>query len=79
MNKLEDKVEALTSMMREFTVKGRTQQAKACGIRSLDHMTESCPQLQEDSSHKVNAIGFKTKTRIFKEGMTYTPTFTIWS
>ena len=45
VHKLEDKVEALTSMMRDFMVKNKTQQVKACGICSLDHATDTCPQL----------------------------------
>ena len=45
VHKLEDKVEALTSMMRDFMVKNKTQQVKACGICYLDHAIDTCPQI----------------------------------
>ena len=42
VHKLENKVEALTSMM---IYDKKNQQVKACGICSLDHATDTCPQL----------------------------------
>ena len=44
---LEQKVEELTSLMRQVVV-GNRQQVKACGICSIiGHATDMCPTLQE--------------------------------
>ncbi|XP_057526276.1 uncharacterized protein LOC130805520 [Amaranthus tricolor] len=48
VGKLEDQMQALTSMMRDFMVKEKAQQVTSCGIYSFNHPTDSCPQLQEE-------------------------------
>ena len=65
VHKLEDKVEALTSMMRDFMVKNKTQQIKACGICSLDHATDTCPKLQEETYEEAKTIGFLGQNQNF--------------
>ena len=59
VGKLEDQMQALTSMMRDFMVKGKAQQVKSCGICSFNHPTNSCPQLQEEGNEEVSSIGFQ--------------------
>ena len=61
VGKLEDQMQALTSMMRDFMVKGKAQQVKSCGICSFNHPTDSCPQLQEEGNEEVSAIGFQNQ------------------
>ena len=40
-------------------VKNKTQQVKAYGIYSLDHATDTCPQLQEESYEEAKVMGFQ--------------------
>ena len=55
---LEHKVEELTSLMRQF-ITGSHQQIKSCGICSnIDHATDMCPILHEESCQQANATGF---------------------
>ncbi|XP_074300457.1 uncharacterized protein LOC141631725 [Silene latifolia] len=53
---LESKVEDLTSLLREM-IMGNKQQVHACGICSSNgHVTDQCPQMQEETE-EVNAAG----------------------
>ena len=74
VGKLEDQMQALTSMMRDFMVKGKAQQVKSYGICSFNHPTDACPQLQEEGNEEVSAIAFKTKG--FKKEMIRFPVHT---
>ena len=65
VHKLEDRVETLTLMMRDFMVKNKTQQVKACGICSLDHASDTCPQLQEETYEEAKAMGFQGQNQNF--------------
>lgn len=59
-SELENHVAGLASMMREFIVNTKSAQVKACGICTfMGHPTDSCPQLQEESTEQVNATGFQ--------------------
>ena len=54
---LEHKVEELMSLMRQF-ITGSHQQIKSCGICSnIDHATDMCPTLHEESCQQANATG----------------------
>ena len=61
VGKLEYQMHALTSMMRDFMVKGKAQQVKSCDICSFNHPTDSYPQLQEEGNEEVSAIGFQNQ------------------
>ena len=46
-------------------VKNKTQQVKACGICSLDHASDTCPQLQEETYEEAKAMGFQGQNQNF--------------
>ena len=57
ISSLENRVEELTSLMRQFIIGGQ-QQIKSCGICStIGHATDMCPTLYEETNHQVNAAG----------------------
>ena len=48
----------LKDMVRRLTLQGTPQQLKACGICADQfHLTDACPQFQDDTNVEVNALG----------------------
>ncbi|CAH9051333.1 unnamed protein product [Cuscuta europaea] len=73
-NSLESQVAGLTSLVKDFLLNTKTQEAKVCGICSTHgHPTDSCPTLQEENSEQVNALGFQGQRRYDPQGNTYKP------
>ncbi|CAH9126488.1 unnamed protein product [Cuscuta epithymum] len=57
---LESQVVGLTSLVKDFLLKPKTQEVKVCGICSTQgHPTNSCPSIQEENFEQVNALGFQ--------------------
>ncbi|CAH9146939.1 unnamed protein product [Cuscuta epithymum] len=57
---LESQVAGLTSLVKDFLLKSKTQEVKVCGICTQQgHPTDSCPTLQENDTEQVNALGFQ--------------------
>ena len=55
---LENRVEELTSLVRQFISGGQQQQLKPCGICSIaGHATDMCPTLHEETNQQANAAG----------------------
>ncbi|KAL9247508.1 hypothetical protein vseg_020934 [Gypsophila vaccaria] len=56
-NSLEEKVDSLTSLMRDMMMGKKV--ARVCGICSTKgHISEHCPQMREERTEDVNAAGY---------------------
>nr|XP_027060889.1 uncharacterized protein LOC113687487 [Coffea arabica] len=57
ISSLQQQMSELTSVVRQLAMRD-TPRAKVCGIcTSMDHLTDSCPMLQEDGAEQVNMAG----------------------
>ncbi|XP_044471331.1 uncharacterized protein LOC123200247 [Mangifera indica] len=72
-NPLEQRLDKLTSLLEKFVV--NHPQVKACGICSnVEHSTDACPTLQEDTREDVNAVrGYQNQKRYDLYSNTYNP------
>ncbi|XP_044511506.1 uncharacterized protein LOC123229651 [Mangifera indica] len=72
-NPLEQRLDKLTSLLEKFVV--NHQQVKACDICSnVEHSTDACPTLQEDTREDVNAVGgYQNQKRYDPYSNTYNP------
>jgi hypothetical protein len=53
---IETQLSKLTSLVRQVAL-GQVRQSRVCGICGVpEHSTDMCPQFQEDSAPRVNAI-----------------------
>ena len=57
VSNLENQISNLTSLVQQMALENISQ-VKACGIcAALNHPTDMCPTLQEDTPKQINAVG----------------------